>query len=178
MVQVTAIPNTNYKFDYWELDGANVGSANPYMVSIDKNHTLKAVFSVIPPLTVSINPLSTSILIGQSITFSSTVSGGYPPYTYQWFLNGNPVSGATTNTWTFTPTTSGIFYVHLKVTDDKGNTAQSETARITVATVPVGGYSITIQIPTTAKPVTPYIALLTILTAIFTTIKRKTKRKR
>jgi len=131
MVEVTAIPYANYKFDYWELDGANVGSANPYAVLMDNDHTLKAVFSAIPPLTVSINPLSASILIGQSVTFTSTVSGGYPPYSYQWYLNGNRVSGATSNTWTFTPTTSGIFYVYLNVTDGKGNTAQSETAQIT-----------------------------------------------
>jgi parallel beta-helix repeat protein len=126
-----------------------------------------------PSLTVSISPTSASVLIGQSVTFTSTASGG----SYQWYLNGNPVSGATSDTWTFTPTTGGIYYVHLKVTDDKGNTAQSDAARITVATVPVGGYSISIQLPTTAKPVTLHIALLTILTAIFIKIKQKTRRK-
>jgi PKD repeat protein len=121
--------------------------------------------------------MSASILVSQSVTFTSTVSGGYTPYSYQWYLNGNPVSGATTDTWTFTPTTSGIYYIYLKVADAEANTAQSDTARITAATVPVGGYSIPIQLPTTAKPVTPYIALLTILTAIFITVKRKAKRK-
>jgi PKD repeat protein len=145
---------------------------------MDKNHTLKAVFSPIPPpLSVSISPLSDSILVGQSVTFTSTVSGGYAPYSYQWYLNGNPVSGATSASWTFTPTSSGIYYVHLKVTDAKANTAQSDAARITVATVPVGGYSIPIQLPTIAKPVTIHIALLTILTALFIKIKRKAKRK-
>jgi len=131
-----------------------------------------------PPLTVSISPTSASILAGQSVIFTSTVSGGYTPYSYQWYLNGNPVSGATSDAWTFTPTTSGIYYVYLKVTDDKGNTTQSDTARITVTTVPVGGYSLPIQLPTTAKPATLHIALLAILTAIFITIKRKKKRKR
>jgi len=179
-VQVTAIPDTNYLFDHWELDTVNVGSANPYTVLMDNNHTLKAVFTYSPPqpsLSASMSPLSASILAGQSVTFTSTVSGGYTPYSYQWYLNGNPVSGATFNTWTFTPTTSGIYYVHLKVTDDKGNTAQSEIARITVATVPVGGYSIPMQLPTTTKPVTLHITLLTILTALFITIKQKTRRK-
>jgi parallel beta-helix repeat protein len=178
-VQVTAIPEANYLFDYWELDGVNVGSANPYSVLMDKNHTLKAVFSLIPPpLSASISPLSASILAGQSVTFTPTVSGGYTPYSYQWYLNGAPVSEATSNTWTFTPTTSGIYYVHLKVTDDKGNTAQSETARITVATVPVGGYSIPIQVHTKTEPIIPYIALIATLTAVFTKLRPKTKRKR
>jgi hypothetical protein len=130
-----------------------------------------------PPLSVSISPLSASILAGQSVTFTSTVSGGYTPYSYQWYLNGNPVSGATSASWTFTPTASGIYYVYLKVTDDKGNTAQSDTARITATTVPVGGYSFPIQVPTKAEPIMPYIASIATLTAVFTTIKRKVKRK-
>jgi len=177
-VQVTALPNTNYLFDYWELDSVNVGSANPYSVYMDKDHTLKAVFSPIPPpLSVSITPLSASMLAGQSVTFTSTVSGGYTPYSYQWYLNGAPVSGATSSTWTFTPTTSGIYYVYLKVTDAKGNITQSQTARITAATVPVGGYSFPIQVQTKAEPIIPYIALMATLTAIFIKLKPKTKRK-
>jgi hypothetical protein len=44
-VQVTAAPNSNYVFDHWELDDVNVGSANPYTVMMNTNHTLKAVFS-------------------------------------------------------------------------------------------------------------------------------------
>ena len=179
-VQVTAFLNTTaYLFDHWELDSVNVGSANPYSVLMEKGHTLKAVFSLIPPpLQVSISPLSASILVGQSVTFASTVSGGYTPYNYQWYLNNALVSGATSNTWTFTPTTSGIYYVHLKVTDAKANTAQSDTARITAATVPVGGYSVPIQVQTKAEPVLPYIALIATLTAIFTKLRPKTKRKR
>ncbi|MEM3703338.1 MAG: CARDB domain-containing protein [Candidatus Bathyarchaeia archaeon] len=150
----------------------NVTDSTPQTAKSDT-----ATITVAPQLMVSISPTSASILVRQSITFTSTVSGGYTPYTHQWYLNGNPVSGATSASWTFTPTTIGIYYIYLKVTDDKGNTAQSETARITVVTVPVGGYSVPIQLPTTAKPATVQIVLLTILTAIFITIKRKTKRK-
>jgi hypothetical protein len=176
--QITAIPDTGYSLDHWELDSVNVGSANPYTVLMDANHTLRAVFlPVAPPLSTSISPLSDSILVGQSVTFTSTVSGGYTPYSYQWYLNGAPVSGATSNTWTFTLITSGIYYVHLKVTDAKGNTAQSDAARITAATVPVGGYSFPIQVQTKAEPIIPYIALIATLTAIFTKLRPKNKRK-
>jgi parallel beta-helix repeat protein len=178
-VQVTAFLNTTaYLFDHWELDSVNVGSANPYSVLMDKNHALKAVFALIPPpLSASISPLSASILVGQSVTFTSTVSGGYTPYNYQWYLNSAPVSGATSASWAFTPATSGIYYVHLKVIDAKSNTAQSDAARIAVATVPVGGYSFSIQVATKTEPIIPYIALIAILTAIFTKLKQKTKRK-
>jgi hypothetical protein len=133
-VQVTAIPNADYIFDHWELDTVNIGSANPYTVLMDNNHTLRAVFTYSPPppsLSASISPLSASILVSQSVTFTSTVSGGYTPYTYQWYLNSNPVSGATSDTWAFTPTACGIYHVYLNVTDGKGNTIQSETAQIT-----------------------------------------------
>jgi len=130
-----------------------------------------------PPLSASISPLSASITVGNSVTFTSTVGGGISPYSYQWYLDGNPVSGATSSSWTFTPTTSGIYYVYVKVTDAVGNTTQSETARITVASVPVGGYSIPIQVHTKAEPIVPYIAIVVVLTAILN-LRRKIKRKR
>jgi parallel beta-helix repeat protein len=93
-VQVTAFLNTGYLFDHWELDSVNVGSANPYTVLMNKNPTLKAIFSHIKP------------------------------------------------------------------------------------SVPVGGHSIPIQVPTKTEPIIPYIALIATLTAIFTKLRPKTKRKR
>lgn len=44
IVQVTAVQNTGYVFDHWNLNNVNVGSANPYSVLMDKDYTLKAVF--------------------------------------------------------------------------------------------------------------------------------------
>jgi energy-converting hydrogenase Eha subunit E len=151
------------------------GTSRNYLVTVLNNDEI--VVNEILRLSVSISPLSASILVGQTVTFTSTVSGGFAPYTYQWYLNDNPVSGATSNTWTFTPTTSGIYYVHLKVTDDEGNSAQSGVARITATTVPVGGYSVPIQTYTKTASVIPYIALTAILTLVFTTVKRKTTKK-
>jgi PKD repeat protein len=170
------------------IDFIEVGPYGPWIVSgwiqwplldlIKPAYESLTVSTIVPTeLSVSISPLSASILVGQSVTFTSTVSGGYTPYSYQWYLNDNPVSGATSDTWIFTPTTRGIYYVHLRVTDAKANTAQSDSARITTATVPVGGYSIPIQAPAVAKPLTPYLILTAILTIAFTTIKHKTKRK-
>jgi len=165
----------------WTFTPLTTGTYKVYLMVTDSlGNTAKsneATVVVAPPLSVSISPMSASILVGQSVTFTSTVSGGYTPYSYQWYLNGNPVSGATSETWTFTPTASGIYYVHLKVTDDKGNTAQSETARITVSAVPVGGYSYPVNKYTLLTPIATHIALTAILTTIFTTIKRKAKRK-
>jgi len=53
-VSVQATPDANYLFAYWELDGSNVGSANPINVLMDSDHTLRAVFTPITyTLTVS-----------------------------------------------------------------------------------------------------------------------------
>ncbi len=43
-VQITAVPDSCYLLDRWELDGEDVGSANPCTVSMDVHHTLQAVF--------------------------------------------------------------------------------------------------------------------------------------
>jgi len=177
-VEVTAFPDADYVFDHWELDTVDVGSTNPYTVLIDEDHTLKAVFTYSPappPLSVSISPLSKSILMGDSVTFTSTVSGGTSPYTYQWYLNGNPVPGATSSSWTFTPTSTGIYYIYLKVTDANDTTAQSDTARITVTSVPVGGYSVSLTKPVAKTPLIFYTMLLAIFGTAISLIRRKRK---
>jgi hypothetical protein len=40
---------TDYKFYYWLLDGIDVGTKNPYTVTMDSDHTLKAVFRYTGP---------------------------------------------------------------------------------------------------------------------------------
>ena len=51
VVSVTAYPDTAnyYVFDYWVLDGNNIGSANPVSITMDTNHNLRAVFIYSPP---------------------------------------------------------------------------------------------------------------------------------
>jgi parallel beta-helix repeat protein len=44
LLSVTALPELGYYFSNWQLDGVNAGSANPYNVTMDVNHTLQAVF--------------------------------------------------------------------------------------------------------------------------------------
>jgi hypothetical protein len=69
-VEVSAIPDTNYGLAFWDLDGMNVGSANPYEVLMDDNHTLRAVF----------------IRTSYSLTVTTTAGGTTSPvpgvYTY------------------------------------------------------------------------------------------------
>ncbi|MEM2702857.1 MAG: PKD domain-containing protein [Candidatus Bathyarchaeia archaeon] len=85
------------------------------------------------PLSVSISPSKAEIKVRESVTFTSTLSGGALPYSYQWFVNGPTVVGATSQSWTFTSTTPGIYILHLNVTDSAQQTAKSNTAILTVA---------------------------------------------
>jgi len=96
-----------------------------------------ATVTVNPALSVSISPSSVTLNVSQSQLFTPTVSGGTSPYTYQWYLNGAPVSGATGSTWTFTPTSAGSYTVYVKATDSVGAQATSNTAAVTASpTIP------------------------------------------
>ncbi len=46
-------------------------------------------------LFVSVSPAAVTLDVGQSQVFNSSVLGGTTPYSYQWYLDGSPVSGAT-----------------------------------------------------------------------------------
>jgi len=176
-VNLDAQTVTEYTFDNWDVDGTSKGSGvNPISVSMNGPHTATAHYSAVsPPLSISINPLSKTILEGESVTFTSTASGGTGSYTYQWYLDDSPVSGATSSSWTFTPPDSGIYYVYLQVTDSASNTVQSATAKVTVqAQIPVGGYTVSLQ---RANP-TSMLAVYGIIVALFAVALSMPKRKR
>lgn len=176
---VSVSPTSQYVFDFWDVDGASQGNGNnPITATMSAPHMATAHYAYSTRLTVHIQPTLATINLGQSVSFTSTTSGGKSPYSCQWYLNNDPFSGATSDNWKFAPSTAGIYYVYLKVTDSSSNVAQSETAKVIVVSVPVGGYSIQIQVPAKAEPVLPYIASIAALTAIFTKLRPKTKRKR
>jgi len=177
-VTLTAQSVTGYILDYWDVDGSSKGSGvNPITVTMNAPHTATAHYILKPPpLSVSISPPSASIYVGQSVIFASTFSGGIPPYNYQWYVNGNPVSGATSSSWTFTPSTSGTYSVFLEITDSKGNTVQSSIASIKVGPrPPVGGYSISLTKQTPISYITVYTMLIALFGAVLTFAKRKRK---
>jgi hypothetical protein len=92
---------------------------------------------------VTVNPqtvvtISSSFVMdmGQSKVFTAYAQAGTPPYSYQWCLNNAAVSGATTSSWTFTPSSSGSYSVYVNVTDSVGFRAKSNVATVTVSAVP------------------------------------------
>jgi hypothetical protein len=97
-------------------------------------------------LSVTISPTSAVIyyldydgeMIYGSQTFTTTVSGGTSPFSYQWYLNGVAVSGATSASWTFTPSKISSYTVYATVTDSVGMGAKSNTASVTMEIMPGG----------------------------------------
>ena len=87
-----------------------------------------------PALSVSISPSLIVMDVGQSTIFTSDVSGGTAPHSYQWYLNGTLVSGATGPTHTFAPSANGSVSVYLMVNDSATipASAMSDTATVLV----------------------------------------------
>jgi len=89
---------------------------------------------VIPIISVGITPNTpTTITQGQSLQFSAIASGGIGSYTYQWYSNGNPITGATAPSYTLNPAwgTYGI-YVTIQDAQYSAVTATSTTTLVTV----------------------------------------------
>ena len=68
----------------------------------------------------------------QSVTFSTSTSGGTSSYSYQWYDNSNAVSGATSSSWKTSFSSSGTQSVYVKMTDATGYSVTSSTISQTV----------------------------------------------
>jgi hypothetical protein len=172
---LTAPSVSGYQFGYWDVDGTSQGTGvDPITVTMDAAQTATAYYAQIGAHpTVTITPLSATVYPGGHVDFSSTVTGGTSPYGYQWYLDGNPVSGALSSTWTFIPTTQGVYYVYLKVTDALNSIGQSATAQVVVLPVPVGGYSVSLT-----KATWPLLACYATFLAMFIVAISLIRRKR
>jgi hypothetical protein len=120
-------------YDIISLDDPNGGSAEPSGLVDSAYPQGPSSFSVTyAALSVGVSPTSVLLDIGQSQLFTSNVSDGTPPYTYQWYQNGAPVLGATGSTWTFTAVSAGSNTVYVEVNDSAEMHAKSNTATVTV----------------------------------------------
>lgn len=97
---------------------------------------------------------------------------------YHWDFGDGNTTTTTTPIIYHSYKTAGNYYVRLTVYAP-GATPETDSAThvVTVVSVPVGGYSLSISTYTMAKPSTLHIALIAILTVAFVVIRRKTPRK-
>jgi hypothetical protein len=125
-----------------------------------------------------------STAVNEVVTFDASASlpgwngTDMPIVSYAWDFGDGNTTTTTTPIIYHTYKTAGNYYVTLTVYAP-GATPETDTMtyRVTVVSIPVGGYSIPIQGQATAKPLTTYIILITILTATLIKLKPKTKRK-
>ena len=104
----------------------------------------------LPPLLIS-QPGNQTVNAGQTATFAETATGT-GPLTYQWYVNGVPINGAMSSTYTTPPTTSGQSGSVYTVTVSNSNgTVTSGPATLTVQVIPPIAGSL---VPSNATP--PY----------------------
>ena len=70
---------------------------------------------MVPPLVTASSQNPTDI--GNSVTFTASGSGGTGSYSYQWYLNGNAVSGATSSAYSTSFSSSGSDTVYVVLPD-------------------------------------------------------------
>jgi hypothetical protein len=126
------IPNTTLAMNGWKVfvdlygcgsTGVNLGNS--------QTATLTVNAASIGP-TITAQPASESVTLGQTATFSVTATGT-APLTYQWQKNGGNISGATTASYTTPATTSADNGAKFDVI--VSNTAGSQTSAMATLTM-------------------------------------------
>lgn len=106
-------------------------AANSYGSTASSNATL-AVF--VPP-TIVTSPISQTVLVGNSASFS-VVASGTPPLRYQWRFSGGNIAGATNSTFTISAVQTNDAGRYKAVVYSPYGSAESSDARLTVLVPP------------------------------------------
>ena len=96
-----------------------------------------ATLTVNTPPSITAQPANTTVIAGQTATFSVTAAGT-APLTYQWKMNGTAISGATSSSYTTAATTTGNSseQFSVTVTNSSGNiTSNPVTLTVNAATL-------------------------------------------
>ena len=130
------VPVSGATNEVWTFSPTGAGSYTVYVVVTDSAHARvqsdPVLVTVNSALSVLISPSSVVLEVGQSQLFNSTISGETSLCSYQWYIDGSPVSDGTGTTWTFTASSSGYYDVYVTLTDNVDPTARSNIAMVTV----------------------------------------------
>jgi len=97
------------------LTGIEIGSEGYDFNALNTNWYNIAISTDASPLSSHFTFTPVSPMIGQSVSFSATTTGGTAPYTYAWNFGDGGTSTANPSSHTYSA--SGAFMVSLKVTD-------------------------------------------------------------
>jgi hypothetical protein len=119
--------------DNWLLDGVDVGSDDPYTLTMDDDHTLTAVFVGISPPTISILSPENKIYAAKDIPLSFTVSEATSWIGYSLDGQTNVTVGGNT---TLVGLSDGVHTVTAYANDTAGNVGRSVTVYFTINALP------------------------------------------
>jgi hypothetical protein len=91
-----------------------------------------ATTTTVTPPSITVQPVSVTILAGGTASFS-VAAAGTAPLAYQWYENGTAIGGATSSTYTISATTTSYNGAQFAaVVSNSGGTATSNAALLTV----------------------------------------------
>jgi len=141
---------------YWQHDGVQVaGTYQPSLaltnlkVTDSGNYTLVAfntsgsstslpasvTVTAAPPVFVQ-QPVSTSVLVGSSVTFNSLAAGS-SPLRYQWYFQSGPLLNQTNRQLTLNPVTTAAAGSYFVIASNQFGNATSAVVQLTVNQAPV-----------------------------------------
>ncbi len=147
---ITSSGTPGYTF-VWTVDGQSFDSQDfTYSFSSSGTHLVKvtatdgdgvsvsaeANITVNPDPSVTISTSNSQYDVGYSITFTASTTDGTGSYTYQWYLNGAAVSGATSSTYTTSFSSSGTDSVYVVIQDSLGVSASSNHISVDIKNQP------------------------------------------
>jgi PKD repeat protein len=110
---------------------------------------------------VSMTASATNIDLGGTVNYVGSESGGVPPISYAWYLNGTLIPGQSLPTWSFTPAGAAVYSIMFSATDadhaQVTNTSVLTVYANPIVSVPVASpSSVDLTQPTTFTTVAQY----------------------
>lgn len=121
----------------WTLNGKQISTSQDFSHSFSSSGSYSVTVTITDSVgvqstasvTVDINPNPSVTVsssqnptdVGNSVTFSSSESGGTGTDTYVWYING--VQESTASSFSYSFSAAGIYYVNVTITDSDGHSA-------------------------------------------------------
>ncbi|PTX91566.1 immunoglobulin domain-containing protein [Opitutus sp. ER46] len=120
----------------YRIEAAVAADAGTYGVTVTNSAgasvaTTSLVVRALAAPTISSQPYSNSVYVGQNASFYITANGSYPR-TYQWRRDGTAIAGATTSVLSLTAVTLADAAGYSVVVSNSQGSATSQTATLTV----------------------------------------------